>query len=111
MLVIRRRAGEGFLIGLDIEIEVLEVSPTRVKIGVVAPGALPIVRKEVLLTRQENLAASHNAAPHTIAWLSEKLGPVAQALPPASSHLIGTPAERAPKRLPTSQGCPLGPAG
>jgi carbon storage regulator len=73
MLVIRRRAGEGFLIGPDIEIEVLEVSPTRVKIGILAPSALPIIRKEVLLTRQENLAASRNAPPHTIAWLSQKL--------------------------------------
>ena len=73
MLVMRRRAGEGFRIGLDIEIEVLEVSPTRVKIGIVAPGALPILRKEVLLTQEENLAASHNAPPHTIAWLSERL--------------------------------------
>ena len=73
MLVIRRRAGEGFLIGSDIEIEVLEVSPTRVKIGILAPGALPIIRKEVLLTRQENLAAARNAPPHTIAWLIRKL--------------------------------------
>jgi carbon storage regulator len=73
MLVIRRRAGEGFLIGPDIEIAVLDVSPTRVKIGILAPGALPIVRKEVLLTRQENLAASRNAPPHTIDWLSRKL--------------------------------------
>jgi carbon storage regulator len=73
MLVIRRRAGEGFLIGSDIQIEILEVSPTRVKIGILAPSALPIVRKEVLLTRQENLAASSNAPPHAIAWLSEIL--------------------------------------
>ena len=80
MLVIRRRAGEGFLIGPDIEIEVLEVSPTRVKIGIVAPGALPIVRKEVVLTRAENLAAARHAPPGTIAWLSEKLS---QPRPPA----------------------------
>ena len=73
MLVIRRRAGEGFLIGLDIEIEVLEVSPTRVKLGIRAPDALQIVRKEVVLTRAENLAASRNAPPGAIAWLSEKL--------------------------------------
>jgi carbon storage regulator CsrA len=73
MLVIRRRAGEGFFIGPDIEIAVLDVSPTRVKIGILAPGALPIVRKEVLPTRQENLAASRHAPPHTIAWLSQKL--------------------------------------
>ena len=73
MLVIRRRAGEGFLIGPDIEIAVLDVSPTRVKIGILAPGALPIVRKEVLPTRQENLAASRNAPPDAIDWLSRKL--------------------------------------
>jgi carbon storage regulator len=73
MLVIRRRAGEGLLIGTDIQIEILEVSPTRVKIGILAPSALPIVRKEVVLTRQENLAASSNASPHAIAWLSAKL--------------------------------------
>jgi carbon storage regulator len=69
----RRRAGEGFLIGPDIEIEVLEVSPTRVKIGIVAPNELPIVRKEVILTRQENLAASRHTPSDTIAWLSERL--------------------------------------
>ena len=73
MLVIRRRAGEGVLIGPDIEIEILEVSPTRVKIGIVAPDALQIARKEVVLTREENLAASRNAPPHAIAWRSEKL--------------------------------------
>jgi carbon storage regulator CsrA len=77
----RRRAGEGFLIGLDIEIEVLEVSPTRVKIGIVAPSALPIVRKEVVLTRQENLTASQPAPPQTIAWLSRKLSKPHQEAP------------------------------
>ena len=97
MLVIRRRAGEGFLIGLDIEIEVLEVSPTRVKIGIVAPGALPIVRKEVVLTRQENLAASRNAPAQTIAWLSRETSrgagtrPAGQAAPRSRD-----PAGRAP---------------
>ena len=73
MLVMRRRAGEGFLIGLDIEIEILEVSPTRVKIGIVAPDAVQIVRKEVILTRQENLTAARTAPAQTIAWLSQKL--------------------------------------
>jgi carbon storage regulator len=73
MLVMRRRAGEGFLIGQDIEIEILELSPTRVKIGIVAPDAVQILRKEVVLTRQENLTASRTAPPQTIAWLSRQL--------------------------------------
>ena len=73
MLVMRRRAGEGFLIGSDIEIEILEVSPKRVKIGIVAPDVVQVVRKEVVLTRQENLTASRTAPPQTIAWLSRRL--------------------------------------
>lgn len=73
MLVMRRRPGEGFQIGPDIEIEILEITPTRVKIGVIAPATLTIVRKEIVLTRAENLTASKPAAPETIAWLTERL--------------------------------------
>jgi carbon storage regulator len=73
MLVMRRRAGEGFLIGPDIEIEILEVSPTRVKIGIKAPGTVAIVRQEVVLTRQQNVTASQTASASAIAWLSENL--------------------------------------
>ena len=75
MLVMRRRAGESLLIGGEIEIEVLEVGPTRVKLGIVAPASLAITRKEVLLTRSENLTAARGTAPEMIAWLSRKLGP------------------------------------
>ena len=73
MLVMRRRAGESFQIGPDIEIEILELTATRVKIGVTAPSALAIVRKEIVLTREENLTASKPAPPETIAWLTERL--------------------------------------
>jgi carbon storage regulator len=69
----RRRAGESFLIGTDIELEILEVGPTRVKIGITAPASLPILRKEVALTRTQNLSAAQPAPPKMIAWLSEKL--------------------------------------
>ena len=75
MLVMRRRAGESLLIGGDIEIEILDVGPTRVKLGIVAPPNLAITRKEVILTRSENLTAARNAAPDVIAWISRKLSP------------------------------------
>lgn len=75
MLVMRRRAGESLLIGGDIEIEILEVGPTRVKLGIIAPANLPISRKEVILTRSENLTASRSTAPEVINWLSRKLSP------------------------------------
>lgn len=70
MLVMRRRAGEGLLIGTDIELEILEVGPTRVKIGIKAPASLPILRKEIALTRDQNLSAAQPAPPNTIAWLT-----------------------------------------
>ena len=75
MLVMRRRAGESLLIGDDIEIEILEVGPTRVKLGIVAPANRAITRKEVVLTRSENVTAALNASPDVIAWLSRKLKP------------------------------------
>lgn len=74
MLVMRRRAGESFLIGGEIEIEILEVGPTRVKIGIVAPSDLAITRKEVLLTRSENVTAARSAPPEMISWLSRRFG-------------------------------------
>jgi carbon storage regulator CsrA len=70
----RRRAGEGLLIGTDIELEILEVGPTRVKIGIKAPASLPILRKEVALTRAQNLSAAQPAPPTAIAWLSGLCG-------------------------------------
>ena len=74
MLVMRRRAGESFLIGGEIEIEILEVGPTRVKLGINAPSDLAITRKEVVLTRSENVTAARSAAPEMISWLSRRLG-------------------------------------
>ena len=58
MLVIRRRAGETLLIGDAIEIEILELGPTQVKLGIRAPREVMILRKEVQLTREQNRAAA-----------------------------------------------------
>ena len=58
MLVIRRRAGESILIADDIEIEVLETTPTRVKLGIKAPKTVAVLRKEVRLTEEQNRAAA-----------------------------------------------------
>jgi len=58
MLVIRRRAGESVRIGDDVEIEILEIEGSQVKIGIRAPREVPIVRSEIHLTAQENRSAS-----------------------------------------------------
>ncbi len=58
MLVITRRAGEGIVIGEDIELQVIELSPSRVKLGIAAPRSLSILRKEIQLAAAQNLEAS-----------------------------------------------------
>jgi len=46
------------MIGDDIEIQVAEVAPTRVKLCITAPQEVAVMRKEVRLTRDANLAAA-----------------------------------------------------
>jgi carbon storage regulator len=58
MLVIRRRSGETLLIGEDIEIEILETGSSQVKLGIRAPKEVVVLRKEIKITGQQNVAAS-----------------------------------------------------
>ncbi len=57
MLVLRRRTGERIAIGPDIEIEVIQISRSRVKLGVKAPREVPVVRKETIAVAAENRQA------------------------------------------------------
>jgi carbon storage regulator len=58
VLIIRRRRGEAILIGENIEIEILETSPTQVKLGISAPKEVTVLRSEIRVTRDVNRAAS-----------------------------------------------------
>ncbi len=58
MLVIRRRPGESFLVGDNVEIEILDSTPSQVKLGIRAPKSVVVVRKEIHLTREQNREAS-----------------------------------------------------
>jgi carbon storage regulator len=58
MLVISRRPGESVFIGDDIEVELLEISHSQVKLGIRAPRQIPVLRKEIRLTAEQNLVAS-----------------------------------------------------
>ena len=58
MLILRRKTGDAILIGDDIEVEILDLSHGRVTVGVKAPPEVRILRKEVLQTREQNLAAA-----------------------------------------------------
>jgi len=71
MLVMRRRSGEGIQLGDDIEI--LEITHGRVKIGIKAPASYTITRREVALTKQQNLIASRSVTPQEISVLTQRL--------------------------------------
>jgi carbon storage regulator len=62
VLVLRRKAGECLLIGEDIEIEVLDVNSQSAKIGIRAPRATTILRKELKITTEQNRAAAGGPA-------------------------------------------------
>jgi len=69
MLVIRRRAGESFVIDGNIQVEVLEVGSNQVKLGITAPKDIPILRKEVQITGQQNQAAAKGISSSELATL------------------------------------------
>jgi carbon storage regulator CsrA len=53
MLVFRRQRGESFVIGENVEVRVLHVGRSYVKIGVIAPPSVPVLRSEIArLNRQ-----------------------------------------------------------
>lgn len=58
MLVISRKVSESIVIGENIEILVSEIGTDRVKICINAPKEVPIVRRELLETRNMNKEAA-----------------------------------------------------
>jgi carbon storage regulator len=49
MLVLTRKTRESLVIGDDIEITVLSVMGDKVRLGIQAPRAIPVYRKEIYL--------------------------------------------------------------
>jgi carbon storage regulator len=73
MLVTRRRAGESLLIGEDVEIEILDTGTSHVKLGIRAPKHVIVLRKEIQITGQQNLAAAKEKSGAAVNSLIEKL--------------------------------------
>ncbi len=62
MLILTRRPGERVVIGDEILVTVMGISGHTVRLGIEAPGGVPIYREEIwLAVREENRAAA--AAP------------------------------------------------
>jgi carbon storage regulator len=84
VLILWRRSGQSVIVGEGVEIEVLESRHNRVKLGIVAPSAVSIVRGESRTTREENLAAALSAGHGMIETLLRRL-PARQPAPDPSS--------------------------
>ncbi len=62
MLVLTRKEDESIMIGDDIEVKVLDLKESQVKLGIVAPKSVAVHRREVYLAIQaENTQAASTA--------------------------------------------------
>jgi carbon storage regulator len=77
MLMMSRREGDTILIGDEIEIVIAHIGRTRVKVGIRAPRAVPVIPHEVKLVREQNRAAARSPGPSgaTISGLLARLRP------------------------------------
>ena len=59
MLVLTRKENESIMIGDDVEVKVLDLKDSQVKLGIVAPRSVAVHRREVYLAIQaENAQAA-----------------------------------------------------
>jgi len=73
MLVLTRKEDESIMIGDDIEVKVLDLKESQVKLGIVAPKSVAVHRREVYLAIQsENMQAASAAQIDTITDLIQR---------------------------------------
>jgi carbon storage regulator len=53
VLVLTRKSSQSILIGDDIEVSVLAIMGDKVRIGIEAPRAVPVLRREIYLDKQQ----------------------------------------------------------
>ena len=74
MLVITRKNNESLVIGDNIEINILEISNGKVRIGINAPNDIKIIRKEIIDNiRQTNIDSTVDAAKINLDELISKI--------------------------------------
>lgn len=59
MLILTRKSDEAIRIGKDVKITVVEIRGNQVRLGIEAPGEIPVYREEIYLkVRHENILSS-----------------------------------------------------
>ena len=59
VLVLTRKSNQSIMIGDDVEVSVLSIMGEKVRIGIQAPRAIPVFRKEVYLEIVQERAQEH----------------------------------------------------
>ena len=61
MLVLSRKLNESIMVGDDVEIRIVDIKGEHVKLGITAPRAIPVHRKEIFeAIKRENIQAAQN---------------------------------------------------
>jgi len=66
VLIIRCKEGETILVDGDIELKILSAGSGRIKLGVTAPPEVRVLRKDIEVTRRQNLAAATTSKGHIV---------------------------------------------
>lgn len=92
MLVIRRRAGEGLVVtfpgGERLDVELLEIEGTQIKLGFQGPRQVRVLRREIAETERANLEAIQAPSVEALDRLSARLRPtpISPSNPPSASR-------------------------
>lgn len=73
MLILSRKLGQAIMINDEIELVITEISGDKVKVGIVAPQDIKVLRKELYLTMVSNKEAAKGADTATIQGLLANL--------------------------------------
>jgi carbon storage regulator len=73
MLVLTRKTNQSIMIGDDVEVSVLAVSRDKIRLGITAPKDVPVFRKEVYLSIQEEAAAASEPAQQAVGQALDEL--------------------------------------
>lgn len=73
MLVIRRRAGEAFYVGDNVQIRIVELNAHRVVLGIEAPPEVSILRQEIRQAAEQNQQAARTISTSVATALAARL--------------------------------------